>query len=228
MISNVRPRSGQVSRASKFKRARSTSPSSNSYTSRHLLRALAASVQDNSRFHQNLAVCKPLGAARRRPDDIAATRPLGTSGEPLNFSEILRMIQDSLRLKYRLAWHAVAFSTPYSFTEPAEFPNQEELRVRQADGVANGQSNCDCRQYPQARICWPTVDCRQMHAAPAVRDKLLVSRPNESCARSDRPSASRRAFIQIVPHPRTGASPFLLALELASLRFARSAIVPIH
>ena len=105
-------------------------------------------------------------------------------------------------------FHLVDIPSP----EPAEFPNQEELRVRQADGVANGQSNSDLPTISsRRRICWLTVDCDRCTRS-AVRDKLLVSRPQRSCAGRTAPSRtppgfhSDRRFI-----PRTGASPVFVS-----------------
>jgi hypothetical protein len=110
--------------------------------------------------------------------------------------------------------------------KPAAFPNQEELRVRQADGGANDQSNSDLPTISSRRTdLLADGGLRQMHALGGAREALGLATATKAVQFEPRLLPRRRAFIQIVTSFLAPAHwSVLLTLDVGfpPNRFARS------
>jgi hypothetical protein len=131
----------------------------------------------------------------------------GLSAEPLNFSGIFRTdsrIRSALKYRSGMACVACLPLGDIPSPKPAAFPNQEELRVRQADGGANDQSNSDLPTISSRRTdLLADGGLRQMHALGGAREALGLATATKAVqfAPATPPGFhSDRHFI-----PRTGA-----------------------
>src|SRR5258708_27703802 len=188
MISNARPPIGTGNpRARSSRRARSTSHSSNSYTNRRSCARTRGPCSGYLTFHQNLSVRKPpgpvtllAGTLASSPVEVADAVSQGLS----LFSEIFRTAsRNCSAMPDRTSfWHRISHRYPsarWTFlpSNSESLSNQEELRVRQADGVANDRS---CTETPASQSPRGSSDRRGNR-----RTRYCCQRPDRHRKRRD-------------------------------------------